>query len=125
MRFVGRPKVLLHSEMDSEIAFLEPHSAAPCQIRRLLYFRNPQHAGIKTSRVVFTSGRHRELYVMDSNDRAFVHRSNAIKIMLKGSELARRSRKVCRCLGILCRRLGIFARAPLKIPRAWQSLPEA
>jgi hypothetical protein len=68
---------LFSPRVDPKVYFeapdLKPYSTSLCQVSTLRRFRNTQQVGIKMSGLLFTSGRHGELNVMDSSDFAFAH----------------------------------------------------
>jgi hypothetical protein len=68
MRSSRRIKIRVRAEMNFEFAALKPASATICQIRRLANLRNPEGALIELAGALFTTDRHRKLYVFQAFD---------------------------------------------------------
>src|SRR5439155_10592810 len=74
MRLFCWPKILLDTKVNTNSACLKPNSASFGLWKGLRHFRNTKQSRVEAPCRVFTAGRHGELNVMDSADRAFGHR---------------------------------------------------
>lgn len=68
--FARRPEVLLDAEMDSGRPRFEPASPTPPHVLRLLHSWHAEQALVEANGGIFTSGRHRELHMVKTHDRA-------------------------------------------------------
>ncbi len=73
VRFPGSAKVGFDTKVDLYSSACEPASAALRQFRRFWHFSHAEDGAIERSRRVFSSNRHGELHVIDSNERAGGH----------------------------------------------------
>jgi len=64
MRLLRRSKIVFHSKMNLHITALKPASAALRELRWLGQFLHPQQPTIKSARLPFLAGRHRELHMI-------------------------------------------------------------
>src|SRR5690242_3186181 len=64
VRLPGGTEVLLNSEMDPDLAALEPDTAALREVGRLRRLRDPEENGVEAPSFLFPTGRHRQLDVM-------------------------------------------------------------
>jgi hypothetical protein len=69
MRLFRGPEVVLDSEMHFRRSANEPGAAAHREMRRLLPFSEAEEVEVERAGVGFASARHRELHVMESDDR--------------------------------------------------------
>jgi hypothetical protein len=62
---MGRTKIILHSQMNSQRASYEPAATAFCQVRRLRNLRYAKNTFIKGARFRLSTGWHCQLHVID------------------------------------------------------------
>lgn len=66
--FPCRPEIGLDAEVNFQISGFEPCAAPFSEVPWLGCFRDSQHAAVKGSRLVFLSGRHRQLHMIETLD---------------------------------------------------------
>src|SRR5262249_54420378 len=64
-----RLKASVDTEVDLHVAVLKPRSAPFRQLRWFLALGNPRKAAVERASLRFLASRHRELYMVDSDDR--------------------------------------------------------
>jgi hypothetical protein len=73
VRLLGGTEVALNSEMELHAPALKPASATLGKLRRLGKFLHPERAFVKGARLLFLSGRHSQLNVIDNSEYRFGH----------------------------------------------------
>jgi hypothetical protein len=68
MSLTRREKVSLDAKMNLQVTPLEPTAAALRQVERLGNLRNSKHPFVKLTRPILTTGRHRQLHMIETRD---------------------------------------------------------
>jgi hypothetical protein len=68
MSLARRSKVRVHAEVDFQLAALEPAATARGEIGGFQNLRNAQNLRKERASARLPAGRHRELYVIETND---------------------------------------------------------
>jgi len=63
---LSRPEVRLNAKMHAQCTALEPHAAAPGEVRRLRHFGQSERAAIELTSESLLPGRHGELNMVEA-----------------------------------------------------------
>jgi len=66
--FTGGAKIALHAQVHFQCAALEPTATALRQLRWFRDLRNPQRAGVESTRELLAAGRNGKLHMVETHD---------------------------------------------------------